>query len=179
METQSSHSKWQIKTVWLQSVCLESPYYLPPWIMITTLPPPQSVKAQAWQDSSWKGSGASIHPQGAALSSESPNYLSPSLPPLPLPLTLPMIRKHTSSLKSISPSCWHKLKLAVARAVNSVGSQLIIFVNWKIDFFLHKHHLYLQDILLNTFFPGLCISTENNQKQMSQRFPFIWPSWFF
>ena len=46
-----------------------------------------------------------------------------------------MIRKHTSSLKSISPSYWHKLKLAVARAVNSVGSQLIIFVNWKIDFF--------------------------------------------
>ena len=178
METQSSNSKWQIKTVWLQSMCLESPYYLPPW-MITTLPPPQSGESPTMTGLQLERQ-QSIHPSARS----SPVFWIPQLSvTLPTPSaispTLPMIRKHTSSLKSISPSCWHKLKLAVARAVNSVGSQLIIFVNWKIDFFLHKHHLYLQDILLNTFFPGLCISTENNQTHMSQRFPFIWPSWFF
>lgn len=88
-----------------------------------------------WQDSSWEGSKESICSQEAAPSSEFSNYLSPSLPPLPLSLTLTMIRKHRSSLKSIPLSYWHKLKLAVAHAVNSVGSQLIIFVNWKIDIF--------------------------------------------
>lgn len=64
-----------------------------------------------------------IHPSGETVpSSESSNYLSPSPLPLPFPVILLMIRKHRSSLKSISPSYWHKLRLAVARAVNSVGS---------------------------------------------------------
>lgn len=111
------------------------PLLLAPWGTVA-FPLPSSLRWELrWQRSDCEGSKAFICPQEAAPLSASPNYLSPDPPPLPLHLTLPMMRKHRSSLKFIPPSYWHKLKLAVAHAVNSVGSRLIIFVNWKIDFF--------------------------------------------
>lgn len=173
MEAWSSNTKWHTQAFWLQRVCLESPSLL---IFLDNYDiPPSSVRWEAlWQDSGWEA--ASIRPPQAAAapSPESSNYLSPSLPTLPLPLTLPMIRKPRSSLKSISPSYWHKLKLAVARAVNSVGSQLIIFVNWKIDFFSISTICTFQTFLLTLSLLSYA-STENNWKQRSQCFPFIWP----
>lgn len=121
-EPESSHSKVANPDISSWSMCLESSCY--PILCNDDFPTPILQADENHYDRilALEGSKASIHPQETAPSSESPNYLSPSLPPLPLPRTLPMTRKHRSSLKAILPSYLYKLKLAVAHAVNSVGS---------------------------------------------------------